>query len=178
MNDVSSHLLKMIEEEGAVEGDVVNVEKFLNHRINFEIMDMISKQFINKFPPETFDTILTVESSGIALASFISAKSGKDIVFIKKKKPLTMKEYFFSESFSYTKQEKTTLFLSKSVVASEERFLFVDDFFARGDTFTAVKSMIKGFGGILSGCGVIIDKSDSDEVFSILKLKKYQRGQR
>ena len=164
--------MKLIKNSGSIKDNIINVEKFLNHRVNNEIMHKISDIFIKRFPLETFDTVLTVESSGIPLASFISAKLSKDLVFIKKKKPLTMDEYFSEESFSYTKNEKTTLFLSKNVATAEERFLFVDDFFARGDTLRGVRSLLVKAGATMAGFGVIIDKSNSKSVFSILKMEE------
>lgn len=172
MTQLKADLIKFLKNFGSISGNVINVERFLNHRINAEIMHRISDMFIKRFSPETFDTVLTVESSGIPLATFISAKISKDLVFIKKKRPLTMEEYFWVESFSYTKQEKTTLFLSKKVTKTGERFLFVDDFFAKGDTFNAVKQLVDEAKGIISGFGVIFDKSNRGDIFSILTLKE------
>lgn len=172
MTQLKADLIKLIKNLGSISGNVINVEKFLNHRINSQIMHRISDMFIKRFPPETFDTVLTVESSGIPLAVFISAKISKDLVFIKKKRPLTMEEYFCVESFSYTKREKTLLFLSKKVTVAGERFLFVDDFFAKGDTFNAVNQLVDEAKGIISGFGVIIDKSNCSDIFSILTLKE------
>jgi len=39
-----------------------------------------------------------------------------------------MNDYFFVESYSFTKQTKTELYLSKTVVVKGENIVFIDDF--------------------------------------------------
>lgn len=55
-----------------------------------------------------------------------------------------MKRFFSAESFSYTKKnEHTTLYVSKEVLQKGgDRILFVDDFYARGNTLKAIKKKI------------------------------------
>ncbi|MBZ4671898.1 MAG: phosphoribosyltransferase [Deferribacteraceae bacterium] len=164
-------LLKLIKDEGSVKGSVINVERFINHKVSYLLYDKIANAFIEHFPTDSFDKILTVESSGIILASFIAAKSQKDFIFLKKKKPLTMNEYYSERSYSFTKQAETELFLSKTVVEKGEKLLFVDDFYANGSTSASAKKLIEKAGCEISGIGVIIDKSNNNDIFSILKLK-------
>ncbi|UOD35822.1 phosphoribosyltransferase [Deferribacteraceae bacterium V6Fe1] len=168
---VKEMLLKLIEDEGSIKGSVINVEKFINHKVSCSLYGKIADAFIENFPPDSFDKILTVESSGIVLASFIAVKSQKDFIFLKKKKPLTMNEYFSEKSYSFTKQAETELYLSKHVVNKGERFLFVDDFYANGSTSASARKLVEKAGCVIAGIGVIIDKSNNNDIFSILKLK-------
>lgn len=168
---VKEILIKLIKDEGSIKGDVINVERFINHQVSYSLYSKIADAFIDNFPPDTFDKILTVESSGIVLASFIAFKTQKDFIFLKKKKPLTMNEYYSEKSYSFTKQSETDLFLSKSVVNKGENFLFVDDFYANGSTFSAAKRLLEKAGCNITDIGVIIDKSNNNDIFSILKIK-------
>jgi len=168
---VKEILVKLIKDEGSIRGSVFNVEKFINHQVSFSLYNKIADAFIENFPPNTFDKILTVESSGIVLASFIAIKTQKDFIFLKKKKPLTMSEYYSEKSYSFTKQSETELFISKNVVNKGENFLFVDDFYANGSTFSSAKRLLEKAGCNITGIGVVIDKSNNNDIFSILKLK-------
>lgn len=173
---VKEILIKLIKDEGSIKDNIINVEKFINHKVFCALYDKIADEFIKNFPSNTFDKIVTVESSGIALASFISIKSKKNFIFLKKKRPLTMNEYFSQKSYSFTKQTETELFLSKNVVSPGEKFLFVDDFYANGNTYKSAKNLLEKASCTIIGAGVIIDKKDNDNIFSILKLSDLKNG--
>ncbi len=168
MGVASEKLLEFIENEGSISGTIITVEKFLNHKINPDLIKIICGDFLNKFNDKDFNKILTVESSGIVFASYISFLTGKDFVFIKKKRPITMKEYYFEKSFSFTKKAEINLFLSKRVVNSNDRFLFVDDFYANGNTYKSVVNLVKQAQAEIVGSAVVINKSDNKDIYSIL----------
>lgn len=164
-------LFEFIIKQGKIDGEIINVEKFLNHKISYELYDLIAEDFVKHFSDVCYDKILTVESSGIVLASVISLKTHKDFVFLKKKKPITMQNYYCDKSYSFTKQSETTLYLSKEVINSGDKFLFVDDFYAKGNTYASACKIVENAGCFITCMGVIIDKSNSDNIYSILKLK-------
>ena len=62
-------LKKRILEQGiALGSDRINVDGFINHRIDTSFLDEIGEEFARRFSGVKVDKILTVEASGIAIA--------------------------------------------------------------------------------------------------------------
>ena len=65
MNFLEEKIMK----DGVIrEGNVLKVDKFLNHQMDVEVIDWIGKEFFNRFQNKGVTRILTIEASGIALA--------------------------------------------------------------------------------------------------------------
>lgn len=163
-----SLLINFIREKGAIVGDIINVEQFLNHQVEPLLLSAIADSFAEILKGTDFTKIITVESSGIPLATALSLKLNKPFLFLKKKKPITMKDYFEVESYSFTKQVYTKLYLSKHCIEEGENVVIVDDFYANGDTHKAIKSLAEVAGFNILKYLVAFNKSDNDEIFSIL----------
>ena len=59
-----------IRRDGQVEpGNILKVDSFLNHQIDIELMDEIGKEFYRQFKDRGVTKILTIEASGIAIAT-------------------------------------------------------------------------------------------------------------
>ena len=52
-------------------GGVVIVSNFLNHRMDISLIDEMGKEFYRLFKDKGINKILTVESSGIAIAVMV-----------------------------------------------------------------------------------------------------------
>ena len=62
-------LEEKIRQEGKVIGtDILKVDMFLNHQIDVNLLDEMGKEFYRLFKNKGVNKILTVESSGIAIA--------------------------------------------------------------------------------------------------------------
>ena len=59
---------RILKEGVALGSDRINVDGFINHKIDTEFMDKIGAEFGRKFAGVQVDKILTVEASGIAIA--------------------------------------------------------------------------------------------------------------
>ena len=174
MTDAAKTLLERINTDGAVDGQVVKVDLFLNHMVDTRLMRVIAKELAGRFADRQVDKILTAETSGIMLAQAVAEELDVPFIYAKKKKPLTMTEYYAAASYSFTKQESTTLYVSKEVLLPEERLLFIDDFFAKGSTLKAIEEIVEQSHTVLVGKAVIINKGDRTDVESILTLDDLQ----
>jgi len=170
MTPVAKELLERIRREGSINGPVVKVDRFLNHMVDPLLIDRLAVELVGRFTDRRIDKIITAESSGIMVAQAMARLLGIPFVYAKKKRPLTMTEFFTASSYSFTKQESTNLFVSREVLLPGERLLFADDFFAVGSTYMAIAQIIEQAGGILVGGAVIINKSDRRDIESILTL--------
>ena len=62
-------LEQRIIEDGIVKpGDVLKVDSFLNHQMDIHLLDEIGREFKRRFGHKHITKVLTIESSGIALA--------------------------------------------------------------------------------------------------------------
>jgi xanthine phosphoribosyltransferase len=163
-------LLERIHLEGAIDGQVIKVDRFLNHMVDPQLIDIIAQELATRFAEQTITKIITAESSGIMLALAVAAKLQIPFIYAKKKRPITMPDYFAAASYSFTKQESTTLYVSQEVLNKQDRVLFVDDFFAKGSTLKAIEEIVFQSGATLVGAAVIINKSERRDIEAILTL--------
>ena len=129
MNPVAQELSQRIRREGAIDGKVIKVDRFLNHMVDPFLIDRLGAELYHKFAERKIDKIITAESSGIMIAQAIAGHFGVPFIYAKKKKPLTMTKSYAASSYSFTKKESTTLYVSQEVLRPRERVLFADDFF-------------------------------------------------
>lgn len=171
MKHAALTLFERIKRDGLVTGEIIKVDRFLNHMVDPQLIDLLAADIATRFLKHKIDKILTAETSGIILAQPVAGMLGVPYVFAKKKKPLTMADYYAADSFSFTKQESTTFYVSKEVLSPGDRVLFVDDFFAKGATLKAMEEMIDQAQAELVGTAVIINKSERRDIESILTLE-------
>ncbi|MFK5927081.1 MAG: phosphoribosyltransferase family protein [Desulfuromusa sp.] len=163
-------LLDRIRSDGSITGEIVKVDQFLNHMVDPVLAHLLGDDIAARFANHVVTKILTAETSGIMLAQAVALKLKVPFVYAKKKRPITMPEYFAAASYSFTKQESTTLYVSKEVLHREDKILFVDDFYAKGTTLKAIEEIIFQAGAKLVGAAVIINKSQRRDIESILTL--------
>jgi len=172
MREAQRLLAEHIKAKGGVEGDVVKVDTFLNHLVDIELVRAIGEDIADKFKDKGITKIITVEASGIIAAQSTALNLGVNYIYAKKKKPCTMGGFLSAESFSFTKNEHTTLYVSKEVISADDKFLFIDDFFAKGNTFRTIEKIVKDAGAKIAGKAVVIDKQGVEDVHSILTLEE------
>ena len=170
MTPVAQELYQRIRREGAIDGQVIKVDRFLNHMVDPVLMERLGAELYRRFAERKIDKIITAESSGIMIAQAIAGHCGVPFIYAKKKRPLTMREFYAAESYSFTKQESTTLYVSQEVLRPRERLLFVDDFYAAGSTCKAIEQIVDQAGATLIGKAVIINKSDCRDIEAILTM--------
>ena len=170
MNRVASELLERIERDGSINGKVIKVDRFLNHMVDPQLIDRLGAELASRFSGRAMNKVITAESSGIMIAQSLAGHLGIPFIYAKKKRPLTMPAFFAASSYSFTKEESTTLYVSREVIEPSERLLFADDFYAVGSTYKAIEQIIDQAEALLVGAAVIINKSDRRDIQSILNL--------
>lgn len=174
--DLKRKFLNIFKNKAEINGDIINVTEFLNHLVDFTALELIVDYFEDKLRNFEFNKFITVESSGIIFTSALAYKMKKDFVVVKKKLPITIDDYYSVSSFSFTKQERTELFISKNVIRNGEKLVFIDDFYAHGNTFDAVKELCSEAGGEIVVSAVVVNKSNESDIISLITrsdLKKF-----
>ena len=59
------------------EGDIIHVDMFLNHCMDINLMEHMGNALAKRFRGVRITKVLTAESSGIALASFVARALGR-----------------------------------------------------------------------------------------------------
>lgn len=163
-------LLQRIRRDGAIEGNIFKVDLFLNHMVDPQLIHLLGDEIASRFSSSRVTKILTAETSGIMLAQAVALKLKLPFIYAKKKRPITMPEFYAAASYSFTKQESTILYVSKEVLNQSDNVLFIDDFFAKGSTLKAIEEIVDQAQATLVGSAVIINKSTRRDIESILTL--------
>jgi xanthine phosphoribosyltransferase len=160
MRDNVQLLKERILKEGRIlEGNILKVDSFLNHKIDVELLNEIGKEFKKRFHDKNVTKILTIEASGIAIAVIAAQYFNVPVVFAKKTESKNLdKEVYEGSVYSYTKAKQYKIRVSKKYISKEDNILIIDDFLANGQAILGLKEIIDGAGANLAGVGIVIEK--------------------
>ena len=149
-----------IRSEGTVlPGNIVKVDGFLNHRVDVQLMREMAKEFGRLFDLDGLTAVLTIEASGIPLATICAEEFGVPMVFAKKAKSDNIEGGLYqSRIFSYTYKKEVTLIMSQQWLGSEDKVLIIDDFLANGEALRGLVDIVSQAGAELIGIGVAVEK--------------------
>ncbi len=157
--------MKLLEErirrEGSIRpGGILKVDSFLNHQIDTALLYEISKEFKRLFGNERIDKILTIESSGIAMASMTAYLFSVPLVFAKKSRTKNIADDVYAvEIPSFTHGNTNTVVVSKEYLMRGDRVLIIDDFLATGAALVGLKQIVEMAGGTVVGAGIAVEKA-------------------
>ncbi len=157
-------LKEKILKEGIVVGsEILKVDSFLNHQIDISLMQEIGKEFYRRFKDCGINKILTIEASGIGIASIAAIYFDVPVVFAKKAKSKNLDaETYKSSVYSFTKQAHYDVQVSKRYLNPEDRILILDDFLANAQAALGLIDIINQSGATLEGIGIVIEKGFQD----------------
>ena len=182
-------LKEKIKNEGIVlNNSILKVDAFLNHQIDPELMMELGREFGKRFADKKVTKILTVESSGIAVALTTALFFHVPVVFARKQKPSTMNENLYSTKvFSFTKNVTNNVSVSKKFLPPGENILILDDFLANGEAAMGLVDLVHQAGSNVVGIGIVIEKSFQPgrnrliaagyQVESLARIKAFEKGQ-
>jgi xanthine phosphoribosyltransferase len=140
---VCEELRNAIRSQGRVEGDLVMVDGFLNHRVDVELMGALGRWFAGELAGH--DAVLTSEASGIAPALVTAQALGVPMVFAKKRSA-PLDGMLSRLVVSPTKGEPTHLSIAPRTLAGIRNPVVVDDFLSGGHTALALVEMLREAG--------------------------------
>ena len=156
-------LKKKILAEGEVyEGNILKVDCFLNHQIDFPFMKEVGREFHRLYKDAGVNKILTIEASGIGIACLAApAFDHVPVVFAKKNKTKNIDgNVYLSQVESFTQGKRPyPIFVSKEFLHPGERVLLIDDFLANGSALSARIDLVHQAGAQVVGAGIVIEKA-------------------
>ena len=145
-------LKERIRKDGVVkEGNVLKVDRFLNHQMDVKLFREIGKELKKRFEGENINKILTIEASGIGIACIAAEIFDVPVVFAKK----TQTKNIAGDVYTTKVYD---IIVSKEFLGEGDRVLLIDDFLANGKALEGLAKLVKDSGAELVGAGVVIEK--------------------
>lgn len=140
--------------------DIVKVDMFLNHRIDTALLFQMGQAFAEEFRADEPTLILTVESSGIALAVAAAHALGHlPVVFAKKSEnKVQTGDVISAPVYSFTHKKEYQIRVEKKYIPEGSRVLIIDDFLADGNAVKGLMQLCEERNCTVAGVGIAVEK--------------------
>ena len=150
---------KILEEGKVLPGGILKVGSFLNQQIDTSFLGEMAKEFARLYADAGVNKVLTIESSGIAIAAAVALEMGVPMVFAKKHKSSNVDgKVYTAVVHSYTHGTDYTIVVSSDYLGEKDRVLLVDDFLANGKALVGLTELVRQAGGTVVGAAIAIEK--------------------
>ncbi len=151
---------RRIQAEGNVRaGNILKVDSFLNHQIDWQLLDHVGQELYRLYRDAGVTRIVTIEASGIAIACMAARYFNVPVVFAKKAKSRNLDgDLYVSKVKSFTYGREYDVTLSKKFLSAADTVLLVDDFLADGMAMNGLLDICAQAGAKVAGCGICIEK--------------------
>ncbi len=150
---------KILAEGRILPGPVLKVSSFLNHQMDPDLMMSLGAEIANRFQGDAVTKILTIESSGIAIAIAAGAHMHVPVLFAKKHRTSNVSGVLYQTLVhSYTHGTDYTVVVEREYLKETDRVLIVDDFLANGAAVEGLCDLIRQAGATAVGAAIAIEK--------------------
>lgn len=157
--------MKLIEDRilknGVIIGnDTIKVDSFLNHQIDTKTLREFAKEVKKEFQGKEINKVLTIETSGIAVAYALAIEFGDvPLVFAKKSKSKITDDNAYKTSIkSFTRNIVSDVIVSKEYLCNTDKILIADDFLAEGNAALGLIDLCKQAHAEVVGVSCVIEK--------------------
>lgn len=150
---------RIVAEGKVYAGGVLKVGSFLNQQIDIDFLMEMGKEISRLYEGSKITKVLTIESSGIAVATCVAAALHVPVIFAKKTVSSNIgNEVYTADIHSYTHGNDYTAVLSKEYLSADDFILIADDFLANGCAIEGLKDICDSAGATLVGAAIVIEK--------------------
>lgn len=150
---------KILKEGQVLPGNILKVGSFLNHQLDVDFLMEMGGEIARLFKNDGVTRILTVETSGIAIAMAAAAVMHVPVVFAKKHKTGNLSgELYTTVVHSYTHGVDYNIVVDTEYINKDDRILIVDDFLANGKALLGLIDIVGQAGATVVGCSCAIEK--------------------
>ena len=154
---------KILQEGSIKPGNVLKIDSFLNHQIDIDIMRQLANEIKRRFRGKEVNKILTIEASGIAIATVLAEMYDVPVVFAKKSETAnSTDDKYVAQAYSFTHKQMNQVFVSKPYLRADDKVLIVDDFLADGQAMHALIDLVHQAGGAVVGIAVAVEKGQQN----------------
>ena len=155
------HLMEeMILREGKVlPGGVLKVGSFLNQQIDPELLRAMGEEIARLFSGCGVTKVMTIESSGIAIAAAAGMAMHVPVIFAKKHRTSNVDgDVYSTVVHSFTHGMDYDVVVSRDYLKKEDCVLLVDDFLASGAALVGLVELADLAGASVAGAAIAIEK--------------------
>lgn len=150
---------KILREGTVLPGNILKVGSFLNHQLDVGFIMEMGEEIARLFENSGATRILTIETSGIAIAVGAAAAMKLPVVFAKKNKSANLSDDLYKTVIhSYTHGTDYTVVVSKDFIKKGDKVLIIDDFLANGKALMGLIDIVKQAEAEVVGCSCAIEK--------------------
>ena len=152
-------LKERIRRDAVVKKDgVLKVDSFLNHKIDVELTEQIAAEFYKRFSDKNITKVLTIETSGIAIAYPVARSFGVPLVYAKKNESVNMDGPLYVAEIDLDNKKPGKVIISKKFLQAEDRVLIIDDIMANGYSLQGLIALVESAEATVEGLGIVIEK--------------------
>lgn len=178
---------KILKEGKVLDGGILKVDGFLNHRVDVAFSTLLGKEIYEHFKNCEINKVLTVEASGIGLACLTAQFFNCPVLIAKKSKSLNISSDVYSTTvYSFTHKKENTIVVSKEYLDKNDKVLIIDDFLANGNACLGLVDIVKQAGAEVKGISCAIEKTHQGghqklvdmgiDVYSLARIKDMKDG--
>ena len=150
---------RILSEGKILPGPVLKVSSFLNHQMDPDLMMALGAEIAQRFQADHVTKILTIESSGIAIAIAAGAHMHVPVLFAKKHRTSNVSGVLYQTLVhSYTHGTDYTVVVEREFLKDSDRVLIVDDFLANGAAVEGLCDLIRQASATTVGAAIAIEK--------------------
>ena len=150
---------KILSDGKVLPGNILKVGGFLNQQIDTAFMSKAAAYAAKLYKDDNVTKVITIEASGIPLATLIAVKLGVPEVVVKKHASANLSNNLYTARIaSFTHSNVYTAVVDKEYLNKGDRVLIVDDFLACGNAIRGLQEIIAQAGATLVGCVAAIEK--------------------
>lgn len=144
-------------------GNVLKVDGFLNHQMDIPLLEQIGAEFHRRFANKPITKVLTIESSGIAIAYPVARAFGVPLLCAKKHSAVNIDgPVLMAEVESTMGRRIERIMISKKMLSADDHVLIVDDFLAHGYALQGLISLVEAADATVEGLGIAVEKGFLD----------------
>ena len=152
-------LKERIRRDAVVKKDgVLKVDSVLNHKIDVELTEQIAAELYKRFSDKKITKVLTIETSGIAIAYPVARSFGVPLVYAKKNESVNMDGPLYVAEIDLDNKKPGKVIISKKFLHAEDRVLIIDDIMANGYSLQGLISLVESAEATVEGLGIVIEK--------------------
>jgi len=150
---------RILSDGEVIGGKILKVSNFLNHQIDVAFLDQLADEWVKRFSSKKITKILTIESSGIAIACSLGRKLNVPVLFAKKHQSSNVNEDVYSAKvYSFTHDQYYNVVVSKKYLSKNDSVLLSDDFLANGNALKGLIEICHQAGACVAGAACAIEK--------------------
>ena len=140
-------------------GDILKINTFLNQQIDPAVINFIAQALKHRFEGTEATKILTIEVSGIPIATMLGHYLNLPVIFARKQQDIqNTNDLYISQAFSFTHKQQNKLTVPALFISSTDKILIVDDFLANGEAVRALINITNQAGATVAGIGIAVEK--------------------